>query len=92
MDTTPKLPWYPTMRSYPLLVLDDHATEWASRITDDGDGDRSEEAGAQTYTDHLLANHTVTTADRRSASRNRICERRRSDSRVVPESRSPRAA
>ena len=28
-------PWEPHLASYPLLILDDHATEWASRIADD---------------------------------------------------------
>ena len=28
-------PWWPKVTTYPNLILDDHATEWASRITDD---------------------------------------------------------
>ena len=27
-------PWEPHLTHYPTLVLDDHATEWASRIVD----------------------------------------------------------
>ena len=30
-----KRPWWPRIETYPTLVLDDHATEWASRIADD---------------------------------------------------------
>jgi hypothetical protein len=30
-----KRPWWPTVTTYPTLVLDDHATEWASQIADD---------------------------------------------------------
>ncbi len=29
-----KRPWWPKIETYPTLVLDDHATEWASRIAD----------------------------------------------------------
>jgi hypothetical protein len=30
-----KRPWWPKVSTYPTLILDDHATEWASRIADD---------------------------------------------------------
>jgi hypothetical protein len=30
-----KRPWWPKVRTYPILILDDHATEWASRIAED---------------------------------------------------------
>jgi hypothetical protein len=29
--------WWPKMETYPTLVLNDHATEWASRIAEDED-------------------------------------------------------
>lgn len=29
------LAWQPKMEAYPILILDDHASEWAARIIDD---------------------------------------------------------
>ena len=41
-------PWQPKMEAYPILILDDHATEWAARISDDdrieADGDEIDTA------------------------------------------------
>lgn len=34
MDKHMNHPWEPKLKSYPLLILDDHATEWAERIAD----------------------------------------------------------
>lgn len=34
MDKHMNHSWEPKLTSYPLLILDDHATEWAERIAD----------------------------------------------------------
>ncbi len=46
MNETMRHPWEPKLTSYPTLILDDHATEWASRITDD-DTERIEVDGEE---------------------------------------------
>lgn len=47
MDKHMNHPWGPRLTAFPLLILDDHATEWAARIADrerdliDGDDEKS---------------------------------------------------
>ncbi len=47
MDKATSTPWEPALKSYPLLILDDHAGEWAARVLDD-DPERVELDGEET--------------------------------------------
>jgi hypothetical protein len=93
MDTTTKRPWQPGMTTYPLLILDDHAMEWASQITDE-DPDRIEIAGAGSCTHHTEKNGTLKRADTVcvTVATPRVAAARGAAARLAAESHWPRAA
>lgn len=68
MDKHMNHSWEPKLTSYPLLILDDHATEWAERIAD-RDRDDSRVAGEEEQSARCQAEVLSEQSDRVADSR-----------------------
>jgi hypothetical protein len=67
MDKHMNHSWEPKLTSYPPLILDDHATEWAERITDRDHDDITAEGEAARCQGEVLPGQSDRVGDSRAA-------------------------